>query len=39
VAKYALEAGTHQIDLGDLSEGVYFIKEENGAMSKVLLTK
>lgn len=39
VAKYALEAGSNQIDLGDFSEGVYFIKEENGAATKIVLTK
>ena len=39
VAKYALEAGTHHIDLGDLSEGVYFIQEGNGTATKVVLTK
>ena len=39
VAKYALEAGTHQIDLGEHPEGLYFIKDENGASQKLLLTK
>ena len=39
VAKYALEAGTNQINLGDLSEGLYFIKDENGEVRKFLLMK
>jgi hypothetical protein len=39
VAKFALEAGTNQINLGDLSEGLYFIKDEKGAAQKLLLTK
>ena len=39
VAKFALEAGTNQINLGDLPEGLYFIKDENGAAQKLLLTK
>ena len=39
VAKYNLTPGTHQIDLGDLPEGLYFIKGENGKVQKLLLTK
>lgn len=39
VAKYALKPGTHPIDLGNLPEGLYFIKDENGAVQKLLLTK
>jgi poly(3-hydroxybutyrate) depolymerase len=39
VAKYALKAGSNPIDLGHLSEGLYFIKGENGAVTKVLLSK
>ena len=39
VAKFALEAGTNQINLGDLPEGLYFIKDENGTAQKLLLTK
>ena len=39
VAKYALKSGTQQIELRDLTEGLYFIKGENGAVSKVMLTK
>ena len=39
VAKYSLTPGTHQIDLGDLPEGLYFIKGENGKVQKLLLTK
>ena len=39
VAKYALTPGTHQIDLGNLPEGLYFIKHENGKVQKLLLTK
>ena len=39
VAKYALKAGSNPIDLGHLSEGLYFIKGENGAVTKFLLTK
>ena len=39
VAKYMLQAGSNPIDLGHLSEGLYFIKGENGAVTKILLTK
>ena len=39
VAKFALEPGTNQIDMGNLSEGLYFIKGENGVVKKLLLTK
>ena len=39
VARYTFEAGRHQIDLGDLPEGLYFVKGENGAAQKLLLTK
>ena len=39
VAKYALKAGSNSIDLGHLPEGLYFIKGENGAVTKVLLSK
>ena len=39
VAKYALKAGSNPIDLGHLSEGLYFIKGENGAVTKILLSK
>ena len=39
VAKYALKAGSNPIDLSHLSEGLYFIKGENGAVTKILLTK
>jgi hypothetical protein len=39
VAKYALKSGTQQIELRDLTEGLYFIKGENGAVTKVMLTK
>ena len=39
VAKYALTTGTHQIDMGNLPEGLYFIKHENGKVQKLLLTK
>jgi polyhydroxybutyrate depolymerase len=39
VAKYALKAGSNSVDLGHLSEGLYFIKGENGVVSKILLTK
>ena len=39
VAKYTLTPGTHQIDFEGFSEGLYFIKEESGVVTKVLLTK
>ena len=39
VANYALKAGSNPIDLGHLSEGLYFIKGGNGAVTKILLTK
>lgn len=40
VAKYDLQSGANRIDLGDFSEGIYFIKEKlNGAVTKILLTK
>jgi hypothetical protein len=39
VAKFTLELGTHQMDISNLTEGVYFIKEDNGAVKKVMLTK
>ena len=39
VVKYALTPGSHQIDLGDLPKGLYLIKDENGTVEKLLLTK
>ena len=39
VAKYALKAGSNPVDLGHRSEGLYFIKGENGAVTKILLSK
>ena len=39
MAKYTLKMGTNLIDLGDLPEGLYFIKEENSLVSKVLLMR
>jgi poly(3-hydroxybutyrate) depolymerase len=39
MAKYALKSGTQQIELRDLTEGLYFIKGENGSVTKVMLTK
>lgn len=39
VAKFALKPGTQRIDLGDLTEGLYFIKGEKGSVTKVMLTK
>ena len=39
VAKYALTPGTHQIDMGEFPEGLYFIKGENGKVQKLILTK
>ena len=39
VAKYTLKPGTNQIDLENFPEGLYFIKAENGAVTKFLLTK
>ena len=39
VEKYSLMPGINHIDLGKLPEGLYFLKEENGKLRKVLLTK
>jgi poly(3-hydroxybutyrate) depolymerase len=39
VARFALKPGANSIDLGGLTEGLYFIKGENGMATKVLLTK
>ena len=39
VDRYALKPGANPMDLGRLPEGLYFIKEENGAVTKFLLTK
>ena len=39
VGKFTLKPGANQMDLDDLTEGLYFIKGENGAATKVLLTK
>ena len=39
VGRYALKAGTNQIDMGDVTEGLYFIKGDNGVATKVLLTR
>ena len=39
VARFALKPGANSIDLSGLSEGLYFIKGENGMATKVLLTK
>ena len=39
VTQYTLGAGTHQLDLRNLPEGLYFIKGENGAVQKLLLTQ
>ena len=39
VAKYVLTPDTHQIDLGNLPKGLYFLKDENGKVQKLLLTK
>lgn len=39
MGSYALTSGKNQIDLGNLAEGMYLIKEENGAVQKLLLTK
>lgn len=39
VGKFALQPGTNRIDLENLPEGLYFIKGENGAAQKLLLTK
>ena len=39
VAKYTLKPGTNPIDMEALTEGLYFIKGENGVAAKVLLTK
>ena len=39
VCKYTLKPGANQMDLGELTEGLYFIKGENRLATKVLLTK
>ena len=39
VARFALKPGANSIDLGSLTEGLYFIKGANGKATKVLLTK
>ena len=39
VAKFRLKPDTNQMDLGCLPEGLYFIKSEDGAVTKLLLTK
>ena len=39
VAEFKLETGSHSIDLGNLPEGLYFIKDEKGVARKLLLTK
>ena len=39
VAKRSLKSGKNLIDLGNLPDGMYFIKEENGAVRKVVLRK
>ena len=39
VDRYALKPGANPMDLGRLPEGLYFIKDENGAAQKLLLTK
>ena len=39
VARFALKPGANSIDMNGLSEGLYFIKGENGMATKVLLTK
>ena len=39
VAKFALESGTNRMDLGNLPEGLYIIKDGNGTAAKLLLMK
>ena len=39
VAQYPLKSGNNHIDLENLPEGMYFIKDENGAVRKFLLMK
>ena len=39
VARFVLKHGANQIDLSSLTEGLYFIKGENGVVTKVLLTR
>ena len=39
MGKYTLKPGANLMDLGDLPEGLYFIKGENGLVSKVLLMR
>lgn len=37
IAKHSLNSGVNQIDLGEASEGLYFIKLGNGEVKKVIL--
>ena len=38
VAKHIVKPGTHQMDLGSLPQGLYFIKDEaTGAVEKLLV--
>ena len=39
VGKYTLKPGSNLMDLGDLPDGLYFIKGEKGLVSKVLLMR
>lgn len=39
VATISLSQGINSLDLGDLSDGVYFIKTEHGAVGKILKTQ
>ncbi len=37
VAQHELQPGTSQLDLQHLPDGVYFVKEDNGAVTKVIV--
>lgn len=39
VVRQAVEPGTAQIDLCGMAEGVYFVRDENGTVSKVILAE
>ena len=39
MAQHQLKPGYNRLDMGNLPEGLYFIKSENGIIQKLLLTK
>lgn len=39
VAQHELQPGTSQLDLQHLPDGVYFVKEDNGAVTKVVVKR